>query len=213
MKGGGTEHAQAEKALVDGEGRSGDVDQDAGSLGDQLSDRITGVHGRGPEGFVIPDVLADGDAELLLVEAVDVLLVAGLEVAGFVEDVVGGKEHFGLLEDDTAIANKGSFIGNGLPCPVVVGIDAAGVTDDGGERHLRGDTIEGVVIPLDEGRTFEEVERKIAANAEFGEDGEVGAKAFGLRGKGEDARGIAFKITHGGIELGESYFHPDRRLG
>ena len=189
-------------------GRSGDVDEDAGALGDQFGDGIAGVHGRGPEGFVVPDVFANGDAELLAVEAVDVLLVAGLEVAGFVEDVVGGEKHFGLLEDDAAIVDEGGFIGNGLPCLWWSWIDAAGVADDGGERHLRGDAFEGVVITLDEGGAFEQVEGKIAADAEFGKDDEVGAKAVGLRGESEDARGIAFEIADGGIELSEGYFHP-----
>jgi hypothetical protein len=78
---------------------------------------------------------------------------------------------------------------------------------------LGSDTEERVVIALDEVGTFEKIEREVAADAEFGEDGEFGAKAFGLRGEGENARRIAFEITHGWIELSEGYFHPGRRLG
>ena len=141
----------------------------------QFGDGIAGIHGRGPEGFVVPDVLANGDAELLLEKAVDILFVAGLEVAGFIEDVVGGEKHFGLLEDHTAFVDERGFIGNELPCPMMIRIDAPGVTNDGGERHLRGDAIERVMIALDEGGAFEKIEGKVAADAKLGKDGEVGA--------------------------------------
>ena len=116
----GTEHAEAEEAFVYGERGGGEIDEDAGALGDEFGDRIAGVHGGGPEGFIVPDVFADGDAELFLGEAVDVLFFAGLEIAGFVEDVVGGEKHFGLFEDDAAFVDEGGFIGNGLPCPLKV---------------------------------------------------------------------------------------------
>ncbi len=203
----GTKHTKAKEAFFDGERRSGNVDENASALLDQFGDGVAGVHRRGPERFVVPDVFANGDAELLLVETVDVLFVARLKIAGFVEDIVGRKKHLGLFEDDAAFMDQGCFIGNGLPCFVVVGIDAAGIADDSGKRHLRGDASEGVMIALNERRAFEKIEGKIPADAEFGEDGELGAKEFGLRGKGEDARGIANEIANRGIELSEGYFH------
>ena len=135
-------------------------------------------------------------------QAEDILLVTGLEIARLVEDVVGGKKHFGLLEDDAAFEDEGSFVGDGLPCPVMVGIDSASIADDGGERHLGGDAVEGVVIALDEGGTLEEIEGKVTADAELGKDGEVGTESLGLFRKRENTRGIAVEITHSGIELG-----------
>ena len=113
------------------------------------------------------------------------MLFARLEVAGLVEDVVGGQKHFALLEDDAAFADERGFVGNGLPCPGVV--HAAGVADDGRERHVRGDFFQRVVIALDEGGAFQKVEREIAADAEFGEDREIRAAPLGFRCKRKNA--------------------------
>ena len=130
------QHAEAQGALVDGVWRGGNIDENAGAAGDQFGDRVAGVHGRGPEGFIVPDVLANGDTELFPFQAVDILLVGGLEVAGLVEDVVGGQQHLALFEDDAAAGDERGFIGDVLTAAVVGNV--AGVANDGGERHLRG---------------------------------------------------------------------------
>jgi hypothetical protein len=88
-------------------------------------------------------------------------------------------------------------------------IDPAGEAHDGGERHAVGNVFEGVEIALDEGRALKEVEGKIAADAELGEDGEFGAAALGLFREVENARGVAFKVADSGIELSEGYLHSD----
>ena len=71
--------------------------------------------------------------------------------------------------------------------PALGGFHAAGVADDGRERHLRGDFFQRVEIALDERRAFQEIEREIAADAKFGEDGKIRAALFGFRRKCEDA--------------------------
>ena len=83
-------------------GRGRDIQKDAGSLLDELGDGVAGMARLGPEIFVVPDIFADGDAELFAAHAVDNLF-AGLEVTRFVEHVVGGQEHFALLEDNAAV--------------------------------------------------------------------------------------------------------------
>ena len=88
-------------------------------------------------------------------------------------------------------------------------IDAAGKAYDSGKRHAIGDVFESVEIALDEGGAFEEIEREIAADAEFGEDGKFSAAALGLFRKVENAGGVAFKVADSGIELSEGYLHSD----
>jgi hypothetical protein len=88
-------------------------------------------------------------------------------------------------------------------------IDAAGKAYDGGERHAVGDVFQGVEIALDESGALEQVEREIAADAEFGEDGEFRAAALGLVREVENAGGVAFKVANSWVELGESYLHSD----
>jgi len=58
------------------------------------------------------------------------------------------------------------------------------------------------LIAFGEGGALDEILRRVAADAEFGEDGEFGAAGFGFRGEFEDARGIAFEVSDGGVELG-----------
>jgi hypothetical protein len=150
---------------------------------------------------------------LFLPETVNVLLVAGLKVARLVEDVVGGEEHLGLFEDDATFRNESGFIGDGLPCPVVIRIHAAGVANDGRERHLLGDVLQSFMIAANERGPLQKIQRKISADAEFGEDGEIGAAALGYAGQLKNLRGIAFEITDGGIELSEGDLHLDEELG
>ena len=207
LLGDGAKHFDAQGALVDGVGRGGDVEENASSLLDELSDGVAGVARLGPEIFVVPDVFADGDAQLFAAHAIDIILVAGLEVARFVEDVVGRQEHLALLENDAAILDESGFVGNGWP--VAGMIDAAGKAYDGGERHAVGDVFEGVEIALDERGALEEVEGKVTADAEFGKDGEFGVATLGLFREVENAGGVAFKVADSWVELGEGYLHSD----
>ena len=59
----GGQHARAQVALLHGVGRGRDVDDDLGAGGDQRLDRIGAVEALRPEIGVVPDVLADRDAE------------------------------------------------------------------------------------------------------------------------------------------------------
>ena len=58
------------------------------------------------------------------------LRVRGLEVAGFVEYIVGGQQHLALLEENLATADEGRGVGYGLPGIVLRFADEA---DDGWE--------------------------------------------------------------------------------
>jgi len=207
LLGDGAKHFDAQGALVDGVGRGGNIQKDAGSLLDELGDGVAGVAGLGPEILVVPDVFADGDAQLFVTEAINVIPFARLEVAGFVEDVVGGQEHLALLEDDAAVLDEGGFVGDSLAGAGM--IDAARKAYDGGERHAVGDVFQGVQIALDEGGALEEIEREIAAGAELGKYGEFRAAALGLFREVENAGGVAFKVADGWVELGEGYLHSD----
>ena len=103
LLGDGAKHFDAQGALVDGVGRSGDVQKDASSLLDEFGDGVAGIARLGPEILVVPHIFADGDPELFAAHAVNVIFFAGLEVTRLVEYVVRGQQHFALLEDNAAI--------------------------------------------------------------------------------------------------------------
>ena len=61
----GAQHVDAEIALVDRVGRGGNIDDNFGALGDQFGYGVAFVERLGPEIFVIPDIFADRDSQLL----------------------------------------------------------------------------------------------------------------------------------------------------
>ena len=79
--GDGAQHLKAQISLVDGIGRGGKIQQDAGSLLAEFHHRVTLIQACGPEIRVIPHVLANRDAKVFILEAVDHLLLGRLKVA------------------------------------------------------------------------------------------------------------------------------------
>src|ERR1700704_229495 len=111
----GAQHLKAQASFVDGIRRSGDIQKDGSSLRDNFGYGVTVITAISPEIFIVPYVLANGDAQLLVSKSKDGLPVGRLKISRFVEDVVGGQKHFALLENNTTIANECGFIGDGFP--------------------------------------------------------------------------------------------------
>ncbi len=114
LAGESAKHVEPEAALVNRVRGSRDIQKNAGSLPHKLGDGIAFIQALCPEIFVVPGILANGDAELLFVEANDRLRMRGLEITRLVEDVVGGQQHLALLENNAAIGDERGGIGNGL---------------------------------------------------------------------------------------------------
>ena len=75
-----------------------------------------------------------------------------------------------------------------------------------GSGDFRGQAGEFFAVAFEEAGPLEQIERKIAADAEFGEDGEVGAAGFGLAGQLQDAGGIAAKSPTVGLNWARAIF-------
>ena len=73
---------------------------------DQLLDRIVVVAAALPEVAIVPDVLADADAEPPAAEVEDLRAVERLEVAVLVEDVVGRQERLAESPLDASVADE-----------------------------------------------------------------------------------------------------------
>jgi len=74
-------------------------------------------------------------------------------------------------------------------------VAAAGIANQDGQRRLGSQAHDFFAVAFEETGALEEIERKITADAEFREDGEVGAGSFGLVGHLQDTGGIARKIS------------------
>src|SRR6266487_1768738 len=198
------QHFQAQGTLVEGVGRGGHVQQHRSSLLNDFRHRVALIALAGPEILVVPNVLADRDAQLLAAKPKNRLAIRGLKVARFIKDVIGGKQHLALLENHTPPAEQCGFIGDGLACPIR---DAPGVAHNGGQRNLGSKLLQSGMVSLDEGGAFEKVLRKIAAQTEFGEYCEIGAALLGLRRQAQDASRVSCKVANCWIELSERYLH------
>ncbi len=204
------EHIEAQATLIESVRRGGDIDEQASSLPRQLGDGVARIELLCPKVLIVPDIFADGDAQLSAVEGEQVLGMGGLEVAAFVEYIVGRQKHFALFEGHDAAGEQGGGIGDGLAGIVLC---AADVAHNRRQGDVAGKEVEFAGIALDERRALDEILRRIAAEAELGKDGEIGATGFCLGGECQDARGIAGEITDGGIELceGENHAGPEGR--
>jgi hypothetical protein len=135
----------------------------------------------------------------------------GLEVAVFVEDVVGGEETFAADGNDgTTVAEGGGVVERAAAAG---GVEFDGADDRGDGAGRRGDLSEGFGDIRDEAAFEEQIARGIAANREFGEDDEFGP----LRDKSgvgrENFPTITGEIADGGIELSETKAHGNNKSG
>src|SRR5258708_12685102 len=93
-------------SIVDGVGRSGNVNDYAGSLRSQFGDWVAVVTSHRPEILVVPDVLANRDAQLFVAEAEYFLFRGWLKIPRLVEYVVGRQQPLALLENNLAPAQQ-----------------------------------------------------------------------------------------------------------
>ncbi len=97
------------------------------------------------------------------------------------------------------LAIRAAELATGLP---VLSMASPTKPTSDGQRDGFGEAHEFLLIAFDEGGAFDEILRGVAADAEFGKDGEFGAAGLGFGGEFEDAFGIAFEVADGGVELG-----------
>ncbi len=126
----------------------------------------------------------------------DVLGGGGLEIAGFVEDVVGGQQHFVLNELDGSVGEKCSGVGGGF---ARVARGAGGIPDDRGDGQAAREAGQFPFVSFHELGALDQVEGQITAKAEFGKYGEVGAALLGALGKFQNFGGISGEVADGGI--------------
>src|SRR5258708_22272702 len=191
-------------SIVDGVGRSGNVNDYAGSLCSQFGDWVAVVASHRPEVLVVPHVLANRDAQLFVAEAEYFLFRGWLKIARLVEYIVGRQQHLALLEDNLAAAQQRGLIRYTAASPILVFADVA---HNGGPRQLRRQLLQFFLISIDEGRTLQQILGQVAANTKLGENGQVRSPSLGAFRQGKNACSIARKIADGGIELRQRNFH------
>ena len=118
------------------------------------------------------------DAELLAIEGHDPLRFGRLEVAGLVENVVGGQQHFLLLEEHAAIGDQHGGIRNGF-AGLGGRVCGADVPDYRRDRQPRHQGRQRGAVVLHKRGPLEQVLRRIPAQAKLREDHQVGRGGAG----------------------------------
>ncbi len=200
------EHPLPERRLADGVGRGGDVHDEGGAGPGELRDRIPGIARPVPEPLVVPDVLADREAEPdpRRGRVGEGGAVRREEVARLVEDVVGGQERLAAdrcqppsVEERHRVVDarrRGARRRLGEP---EGDRDPAGPVRRPGELGQRPG---GAVEELGE---VEQVAGRVAAQRELGEDDQGRARRARLgRGVADPPR-VPVEVADGGVDLRE----------
>ena len=178
----GAQHPAPDLRLAHGVGRGGDVDDHLRSSRDQLLDGVAQVPRLLPELLVVPEVLADGDAQPRS-RHLDQRsrLRRGIEVATFVEDVVRRQQ---ALPDDggdaTALDESDGVVQAGAGAPVALG--KSNQRRNAIEHGIGRQLLQHGPATIDELTQLEEVFRRVAAERELGKEHELRA-LFGGPGR------------------------------
>ena len=175
----------------------------------QRLDGVVVVAAAFPEVAVVPDVLADADAEPAPAELEQLRAVVRLEVAVLVEDVVGGEQLLAKALADATLVQQHRRVEER---PSLVGW--IGLRQSDKHRWLARQLARelGRCFPAlrDEGAAQQQVAGQIAHERELGCHGKAGAAAPGFARSLRNQRGIAREIADQADRFGAARF--SRRL-
>ena len=164
-------------------------------LADQFLDGVAAIESFGPKILVIPDILANGDADFPALKFEGQHGAGWFKVAVFIEDIVGGQKAFKGAPNYLAILKDGGGIAQVAAGqhPIVVHVAHAERHDASGA----GDGVEGGKIGGDEIWALQEVAGRVAAKEQFRGDNELCACGDGLMVSADQFGLIGGKIADG----------------
>ena len=187
----------------------GEVNEEFGAGLDASGDRIGGVDPPAVELAVVPEVFADGDADADGRSAEGdgeyQRVLAGVEVSGFVKDVVGRQQGLGVGSFDLSVTAQRGGVENSLAGRGGIGPD---VSHEGGDAVARGgDALDGLHVGFDEFAVEDEVFGRIADDGQFRGDQQIGAGVAGAVQRLRDEPRVAFHVTDDRVELCQRDLH------
>jgi hypothetical protein len=194
------EHVLAEGLLTHVERRGGEIDDGLRAGFGEDFDGVLVIAAALPEVTIVPDIFADADPQAAALQVEDLRTVGGLEVAVFVEDIVGGQEGLVIGMADRAILHENGTVEER---PSHVGGIEGGDADQHGRAsgEFGGDALELLRATLDEATAHQKIARQVSHEGQFGRDHEVGAECLRLFNAAHDERGITANIAGGRISL------------
>ncbi len=161
-----------------------------------------------PEVLVVPEVLADRDAEPLAAERHESRARARLEVAPLVEHVVRRQEALPAERRQPAAREERGDVVVRLPGLLLVRDERA--DEERRLLHPSRQVLQDARRSLLERGAVEEVLRRIAADRELGDEEEVGLLLLRARERVEDLRAVPREVAERRVELREREAHQER---
>ena len=192
--------------LAGREGRGRHVEDDSGAGGGELVDRIVMVTPPLPEVAIVPDVLADADPNARTGDVEQLRAVIRLEIAVFVEDVVGRQQRLAETVLDAAAAQQHRAVEERTP---FIGRVRLGQTDQHRRKSGRvpREGVNRVPAAAHEARAEEQVARQVADQRELGRGGQIGVGGRGDLQRLENQSCVAGEIADRGVDLQQRDFH------
>ena len=201
-----SEHSFAQQILAGGERRRREIDDGFSARSGQVPNRVEVIAAPLPEIAIVPDVLADADAETPIANLEDFRTARRFEVPVLVEHVVGRKERLAEPLADRAVLQKHRGVEE--RASFIRAIRLRQADDDGGAvRERAGERRERVPAAADEAFAEQEIARQVAGECELRRDGQIGALFFRRERGVCDQPRIAGQISHRGIDLKKRDLH------
>jgi hypothetical protein len=166
---------------------------------------VGAVAALGPEVGVVPDVLADGEGDLLAAEFDGRDFLGGLEVAVLVEDVVGRQERLHHAMRDLAALDDGGGVVERAAGARGVAVDVAGDERDVADRFRK--RVEALESARDEVVAQKQIAGRVAAEEQLGSQHQLGALAHRIFVGGLELGAVRVVRADGGVELKEGDAH------
>ena len=202
----GAEHSLPELRFPQRVGGRRDVHHQFSTTRDQVGDGVALVAGVVPEALVVPDVLADREAEPEPHRPGRRSRARRRrqEVAGLVEDVVGGEQRFPPHRCDPAILQqRHRVVEAGGRCAGRALREAEGHPDPARPPGRSPQLLDRGGAAGHELGHVEEVARRVARDGQLREGNQVGPRVPGPPGDLADLARIAVEVPDGGVDLGQ----------
>ncbi len=149
--------------------------------------------------FREPGILADVKADAQAVHIKDQPRFPGGEVSFFIKNAVVGQQHFAVDALYFSARQNGGGISHGAFHPVRN-------ADDGDHlgRQFSGQLAEQLFAVVQKSVFQDEIFRRVPGDGQLGKDSDAGGLFGGPKGVVPDFSAVAFEISHGGIDLGQS---------
>ena len=198
------EHRQPRAFLAVMPRRRGKVKDDFRALPDEFLDRVTAIKPFRPEILVVPDVLADGDAEFAAIERKRGDAFGRFKIAVFVKNVVSREQAFVRAPDNFPVLQNGGGIAERASGTLGIFTNTTdaqwnGADAFGGFRECR-------KIGLNKIGAQEQIARRVATEKQFRCDDEFRAERAGFFITGDEFLPVRGKVADGRVELEQADF-------